>query len=272
MRRRVARNIRIVARSGRRSNAGMSDSLVLTLLLVATFTLAGTVKGVTGMGLPTVAMALLGTLMSPSVAAALLVIPSLVTNIWQLLHGPHLHTVVQRLWPMMLAIMVSTLAGAALLTKVDARWSGFALGGVLVAYVLHGLLAPALQVPVWVEKRFSPAVGVVTGIVTGATGVSVIPVVPWLQSLDMERDVLVQAFGLSFTVSTFALAMGLWMQGAFALSTLGWSALSVLPALAGMWLGQKIRARISPRRFRQCLLMFLLLLGLQLLLQPLMSP
>ncbi|MGH8053443.1 MAG: sulfite exporter TauE/SafE family protein [Stenotrophomonas sp.] len=249
----------------------MSDSLVLTLLLAVTFTLAGTVKGVTGMGLPTVAMALLGTLMSPSIAAALLVIPSLVTNVWQLLRGPHLHTVVQRLWPMMLAIMVSTLAGAALLTKVDARWSGFALGGVLVAYVLHGLLAPALQVPGWVERRFSPAVGVVTGIVTGATGVSVIPVVPWLQSLDMEREVLVQAFGLSFTVSTFALAMGLWMQGAFALSTLGLSTLSVLPALAGMWLGQKIRARISPRRFRQCLLMFLLLLGLQLLLRPVLS-
>lgn len=256
---------------GRGSNAGMNDPLAFAVLLAVTFVLAGTVKGITGMGLPTVAMALLGTAMSPSAAAALLVIPSLVTNVWQLLCGRHLWAVLRRLWPMLLAIVGGTLAGARLLAQVDVRWSGMALGGALVVYTLHALLMPALRVTVWMEKWLSPVVGLVTGVVTGMTGVFVMPAVPWLQSLRMERDALVQALGLSFTVSTLALAAGLWHQGALAMDALGLSLLALPPALAGMWLGQKIRTRISPPRFRQCLLLFLMLLGLQLLVRPLLS-
>ena len=58
--------------------------LALSLLVIATFMLAGTVKGVIGLGLPTVAMGLLGLAMLPAQAAALLIIPSTVTNLWQL--------------------------------------------------------------------------------------------------------------------------------------------------------------------------------------------
>ncbi len=75
--------------------------LPLIAAIVATFFAAGVVKGVTGMGLPTVAMGVLGSLLSPLVAAALLLVPSLVTNVWQLLAGPRLGMLIRRLWPMM---------------------------------------------------------------------------------------------------------------------------------------------------------------------------
>lgn len=70
-----------------------------------------------------------------------------------------------------------------------------------------------------------------------------------------------QALGLSFTVSTVALGIGLATHGAFALEQLGLSALAIAPALLGMWIGQAIRARISARRFRQCFLALLIGLG-----------
>ncbi|SPZ36496.1 putative permease [Agrobacterium tumefaciens] len=64
----------------------MPDLDTTTMLMVfATFTVAGIVKGVTGMGLPTVAMGVLGLFMPPVVAAGLLILPSFITNIWQLL-------------------------------------------------------------------------------------------------------------------------------------------------------------------------------------------
>src|SRR5690606_8528150 len=100
------------------------------------------------------------------------------------------------------------------------------------------------------------------------TGVFVMPAVPYLQSLDLDKDELVQALGLSFTVSTVALAIGLMAHGAFQLNQLGTSALAVVPALIGLWAGQKIRARISPKRFKQCFLIFLVLLGLELASRP----
>jgi uncharacterized membrane protein YfcA len=97
-----------------------------------------------------------------------------------------------------------------------------------------------------------------------ATGVFVMHTVPYLQALRLDRDELVQALGLSFTVSTIALAGGLLAHDAFRLDQLGLSALAIVPALAGMWLGQKLRERIGPRRFRPFFLAFLLLLGLEL--------
>lgn len=252
------------------SNEGMDVTFGFLLLFAATFLLAGLVKGVTGLGLPTVAVGVLGTVTSPVTAAAMLVIPSLVTNVWQLRSGPSFGALMRRLWPMMLAILVGTVASTALLVEVDPRWSSTALGSALAAYAAYSLLSPTISVPSRWERPLSPLVGLVTGVVTGATGVFVIPAVPWLQSLRLSRDLLVQALGLAFTVSTLALAVGLGGHGAFRLDQLGWSTAAIVPALLGMALGQAIRNRISQRRFRQCFLAFLILLGLELALRPLL--
>lgn len=96
----------------------------------------------------------------------------------------------------------------------------------------------------------------------------VIPAVPYLQALGLKRDELVQALGLSFTVSTVALAIGLAKDGIFRREDIGASVLAILPALLGMWLGQRIRRRVSVVTFRRWFLIGLFALGLQLLLRP----
>jgi len=238
-----------------------------TALLCAIFLAAGMVKGVTGMGLPTVAMGLLGMALPPAAAAALLLVPSLVTNVWQLLAGPAKARLARRLWPMMLGIVAGTVLGAALLVRADPARAGLGLGLALIAYAGYALCAPPLAVPARLEAWLSPLVGAATGLVTGATGVLVMPAVPYLQALRLDKDELVQALGLSFTVSTVALAAGLAAQGSLRLDQLGWSALAIAPALAGMWLGQRIRSRISPVMFRRCFLLFLAVLGGELVLR-----
>lgn len=193
----------------------MHDLMLYLLLLIGTFLIAGVVKGVTGMGLPTVAMGLLVIAMPPASAAALLVLPSLVTNVWQLFSGPSITQLMQRLWPMMLCICLGTIAGTALLVRVDPLWSGFGLGVALIVYAGYTLLAPAFSVSTFLERWLSPVIGLITGVVTGATGVFVMPAVPYLASLNMSREEFVQALGLSFTISTLALALGLFAHDAF---------------------------------------------------------
>lgn len=266
--RRVQHQIRIVPNYMPGSNTFMHEPIFFLSLITLTFLAAGMVKGVTGMGLPTVAMGLLGLAMPPAAAAAMLVIPSFVTNVWQWLAGSDATRVLHRLWLMMVSIVLGTVLGSALLVRADPLWSGLALGIALVVYAGYALVSPALSVPPGVEPWLSPVIGLVTGAITGATGVFVMPAVPYLQSLRLGKDELVQALGLSFTVSTIALAAGLLMHGAFRVDQLGLSALAIVPAMAGMWLGQKIRARISAQRFRQFFLLFLGLLGLQLISRP----
>ncbi|MET3585312.1 hypothetical protein ABID21_001414 [Pseudorhizobium tarimense] len=119
----------------------MSDPSITSLLIIgATFLVAGTIKGVTGLGLPTVAMGVLGALISPVAAAAMLIIPSFVTNVWQLVAGPNLMPIVRRLATMMAAIFVGTIASASMLAGSTSA-STFALGLALSAYALYTLLA-----------------------------------------------------------------------------------------------------------------------------------
>jgi uncharacterized membrane protein YfcA len=242
----------------------MTDLLPHAALLAGTFLFAGLVKGVIGLGLPTVAMGLLGLAMPPVEAAAILLVPSLVTNVWQLLAGPCFGALLRRLWPMMAGVVAGTLAGTGVIAGTAAGAAAAFLGAALALYGVVGLAKPRLRVPPAAEPWAGPLVGALTGLVTGATGVFVIPAVPYLGSLGLDRDDLVQALGLSFTVSTLALAAGLALHGALPLAASAASLLAVLPALVGMWGGAWLRARVRPEAFRLCFFAGLLLLGAEL--------
>jgi len=219
------------------------------------------------MGLPTVAMGILGGLLSPLAAASLLILPSLVTNIWQLLAGPRFMGVVRRLWTMMAGVVVGTLGSAPMLTGGDTRVSTVLLGLALTVYAVYTLLAKPHRISPRHERWLSPVVGTATGLIAGATGVFVIPAVPYVQALGFEKDDLVQALGLSFTVSTIALAIGLAMRGAFDVDGMALSALAVVPALLGMCAGQYIRRAVTPAVFKNCFLAALALLGIEMMLR-----
>ncbi|TGT40297.1 sulfite exporter TauE/SafE family protein [Mesorhizobium sp. M8A.F.Ca.ET.165.01.1.1] len=233
------------------------------------FLAAGLVKGVVGMGLPTVAMGLLAAAMPPAEAAALLLIPSLVTNLWQLFTGPSFGGLCKRLWTMMAGVVVGTVTGAGLLTGAHTMIASAGLGAALMLYALVGLAKASFTTPARHEAWISPLVGVATGLVTGATGVFVIPAVPYLQSLRLGREDLIQALGLSFTVSTLALGFGLFRAGALASPTaqLAGSVLALAPALAGMVVGQALRQRMSVETFRTVFFAGLLALGAYLALE-----
>ena len=219
--------------------------------IAAVFFLAGWVKGVVGMGLPTVAIGALGLAMPPLQAATLLVMPSLVTNLWQFAAGPSLRGVVRRLATMMLLVCVGTAVGIQFLTSGASRWPTVALGTVLAAYAVLGLFLPKLSVPPGAEPRLSPLVGILTGLLTGATGVFAVPAVPYLSALGFSKEELIQALGLSFTVSTVALALALGASGSFSRSLFLVSLAAVVPALAGMFAGQAVRDRIAQATFRR---------------------
>jgi uncharacterized membrane protein YfcA len=237
-----------------------------TIAIAATFTLAGSVKGVIGLGLPTIAVGLLTLMMPPAHAAALLIVPSTVTNLWQLAVGPSFAGLLRRLWPMLLGVCVGTWAGSGLLSDASGR-AAAALGAALVVYAALGLVKIRIAVPPRAEPWLGPLIGAATGVVTAATGVFVIPAVPYVQALGLDKDDLVQALGLSFTVSTLALAASLAGTGAFDLSVAGASLVALVPACLGMLGGQWLRARVAPEPFRLCFFAGMLLLGLHLALR-----
>ena len=236
----------------------------LLFLIAAAFLLAGFVKGVIGLGLPTVSMGLLAVTMQPSRALAIVIVPAIITNIWQTLVGPYLRDIIRRLWPLMVGTVIGIWLNSGMLTGPYARYGGIVLGILLVIYAIIGLKKFTFTVARSNEKWIGGIAGVITGMVSAATGVQVIPSMPFMQAIGMEKDELVQALGVFFTVATLALAFNLTAAGLLTAATALPGAVAMAAAFAGMFIGQAVRSRMEPEAFRRWFLIAMIFLGLYL--------
>ncbi|WP_341646195.1 sulfite exporter TauE/SafE family protein [Thauera sp. SDU_THAU2] len=232
------------------------------IIVAAVFLAAGAVKGVSGMGLPTVSMALLGLLMPPAEAAMLMVLPSLATNFAQCI-GPHWAMLARALWPMWTGLVLAVLFSPIPAIDAPEGRASLVLGLVLAVYGIWGLARPALP-GFGRHALFAGGIaGSATGLVTAATGVFVIPMVPYLQALKLPKDVFIQGLGISFMIATVALALRLgssdvgdWVANGPA------CAAALFAAFPGLWAGARLRGRLDPAQFQRTLYGIFLLLGL----------
>src|SRR5712672_1721669 len=234
------------------------------LLIAATFLLACFVQGTLGLGLPTVAMGLLAVTMPPAQAIAIVIVPAIVTNIWQTFVGGYLRDILRRLWPLMVGTVVGIWLNAGMLTGPYARYGAIVLGVLLVIYAIIGLNKFSFNIARRDEKWIGGIVGVMTGVISAATGVQVIPSMPFMQSIGMEKDELVQALGVFFTVATVALAFNITAAGLLTAATALPGAVAMAASFAGMFIGQAVRSRMEPETFRRWFLITMIFLGLYL--------
>jgi uncharacterized membrane protein YfcA len=230
------------------------------VFIAAAFLLAGFIKGAIGVGLPTVVMGILSIVMPPAQAAMLMVIPALATNVWQMAAGPALLALLKRFAWLILAVFVGTFATIGLMTKTGA-FAQAALGTVLAVYGAYGLLARRFEVQPKNERWLSPLIGLVTGMLCGATGVFVIPSLPYLTSLRMDREELLQSIGILAFVSPLSLALALAFNGQYRADVAGASFLALFPALAGMYIGVRLRRRLAAATFMRWFFAGLIALG-----------
>jgi len=240
----------------------MTDPLLI--FIAAVFLLAGFVKGVIGLGLPPVSMGLLAVAMSPAHALAIVIVPGLLTNIWQTFVGPHLRDIMRRLWPLMLGLAIGTCLNAGMMTGPYARYGTIFLGTLLVIYAVVSLRQFVFAVSRQNEKWVGGVVGLISGVISAVTGVQVIPSMPYLQAIDMEKDEFVQALGVFFTVGTLALAFNLTAAGLLDESTALPGVVALACSFTGMAIGQAVRARLEPETFRRWFLISMICLGIYL--------
>ena len=233
-------------------------------LLAAIFALAGFVKGIVGLGLPTVSLAMTTAFLGLPAGMALLLFPSLIANLWQACSGGQIRAVLARIWPLLLPATLCIPLGASLLKDGNLPALTATLGAVLIAYSVFGLFRLVPQVTLTAARRLwlGLLAGLANGMLTGMTGSFVVPGILYLQSAGLNKDALIQAMGILFTLSTLGLAVSLGGSGFLNRELALLSALCVLPALAGMLAGRALRRHIPEARFRQILFFALFLTGL----------
>ncbi|MCB1479404.1 MAG: sulfite exporter TauE/SafE family protein [Tepidamorphaceae bacterium] len=230
-------------------------------LVAGTFLIAGFVKGVVGMGFPTISVGVMTAAIGLQPALTLAVIPAIATNVWQALSGGHLGELLRRFWLFFLSAVAFTWVGVAIVVQFAHPLLPLVLA---VSLILHSGLSLAKikpTIPAAGETWLSPALGAITGVLMGLTGSGTVPSVYYFDALGLDRYRLVQTLGILFLTLTIALGVSLAGQKAYDMHMLTLSIAGLVPTTIGLYAGQHLRHRMSETAFRRTLYVALMVLG-----------
>ncbi|MGX9354825.1 TSUP family transporter [Roseobacteraceae bacterium S113] len=233
---------------------------------------AGVVKGVVGFAMPTILISGLGAVLSPQVALAGLILPTLVTNVVQALRdGP---VEAMRALPPFRWFLISAALALVLAAQLYAllpQWVLFAVIGLPVMLFSVTQLAGRSWILTRASRRSEVTMGTLTGVLGGLSGIWAPPTVAYLTALQLEKSMQMRLQGVIFGLGSLLLLAAHGPSGVVRAETLVFSALLVPPALVGMSIGQRIQDRINQITFRRITLWVLFLAGLNLLRRALIA-
>lgn len=243
----------------------ISPDLLVGALLIAGF--AGLIKGVVGFAMPTVLITGLGSLVSPELALAGLILPTLVTNGMQALRQGWraAWASMKRFRRFLLAGLVTLLTSAQIVTALPVQAMLAAIGLTVTFFALLQLSGRSMFGRMRPGPRAEMAVGGFAGFIGGMSGIWGPPTVAFLTALDVEKREHVRVQGVIYGLGAVALFAGHVASGVMNAQTVWFSAALIPPAVLGMWLGGKVQDRIDQALFRKVTLLVLILAGLNLL-------
>ena len=232
------------------------------LVVAGAFIVAGIAKGAIGIGLPPIAIGLMTLALPLGDALAIMVIPTLTTNIFQAFYGGHFLKLLRRFGTMAAAAILGVFVVSITVGKLGSASTVGWLGLVLVIYALIALFAWRPVMPRAAEPWVNPLIGLASGAVAGVTGMAAVPFLPYMQSLQISKNELIQGLGILFLFIIGALTLALVQQNVFDTANAIGGVAAIVPTFIGVWIGQRVRHAASPETFRKIFLYGMLALGL----------
>lgn len=246
--------------------AAFAAALAITLL-------AGFVKGTIGFAMPLIMMAAFSAFLPPEVALAGLILPTLVTNIAQAFRDgwrAALDCAVQYR-RFLIATLVCIVISAQVAQSIPQDMFLLALGIPVTLYAGLQLAGRSLVIRLEHRHRAEWGLGIVGGLYGGISGIWGPPLVVYLLSTDTPKALAMRAQGVVFLLGAVVLLAAHLHTGVMNAATLPFSAALVVPAAAGLALGFRAGDRVDAARFRLWTQVFLVLTGLNLVRQALLS-
>jgi len=221
--------------------------------ILAAYMVAGSAKGVTGLGFSTISLPLLTFSVGLKDALPLVIIPSITSNLIVMVGAGHFVPVVKRFWLMLAATIPGIVLGLWLLNYLDGETAGAILGVVLLAFCVFSYFNPNFVLPARLQR------------VNGITGSQVMPSMPYLMSLNLERYIFIQAINCSFTMSSIVMAIGLTALGIMTIQAFVISVIGAGFAIIATRFGERMRNKLSPEQFRKAVLVILTIMAIVLI-------
>ena len=241
------------------------DLTQILLIACAAFLIAGAVKGLAGIGLPTAAIALMTLFLDPRTAIALVLFPMIGSNAWQLYRGGHLVRTAKTYSPMAIVLFIGVTLTAFATRDVPDRGLLVALGLVILIFVAVSWKGLVPVIPIRHDRLSQVIFGLVSGVIGGMTAGWGAPLAMYLATKGVDKDEFVRAAGFLIFVGSLPLCYAYIRLGFMTGPLAGVSMAMLVPTLAGFSAGEILRRRLSGNGFRNAILVLFVFLGLNLL-------
>ncbi len=241
--------------------------LGLTLLI---YFLAGVVKGTIGIGFPTTVISLMAQFTDARTAIGLAIIPMVVTNVWQVYRSRQIMWALSNFWVFWATMLVGIAAFTLLASTIPVTLLTLVLGVVIALYAATSLYKPVVKIPPQHDTKAQVVGGVVSGILGGLAGLWAPPIVIYLSARGVTKEQFVAASGVLLLSGSSVLLLGYWQHDLLSTSIMTLSCVLVIPAMAGMVVGERLRNLLTANGFEKVLLWTFLLMGLNLVRRALM--
>lgn len=234
---------------------------------------AGLVKGIVGFAMPMVLISGLSSLISPELALAGVILPTLVTNFWQALRQGVLEALssVVKFRVFLLAGFITLVAAAQTVPYLSGSFMLLLIGMAVTLYAVATLTGKPLRLPSYPSAGTEAAIGAFAGFCGGISGIWGPPTVAMLTARETEMYEQIRVQGVIYGLGAVALTGAHLGSGVLDRQTMPFSILMVPPAVLGMWVGLSIQDRINQAMFRKVTLVVLLTAGLNLVRRGLMG-
>lgn len=243
-----------------------------TLLIVAAFAFlfAGTIKGLVGLGLPTAVVGILAQFIDPRQAIALLLLPILISNTWQIYRGGMAAETFKKLWPFCLVMCVLIFITSQFAANFSAEILTISVGIMILLFVVTNVFLKSFTIPEKHDKVYQIGFASAAGIVGGLTSLWAPVIVMYMLSKRLSKEEFVASVGMLLMSGCIPLLAGYITAGLTTPTMLFWSLIMVIPTLAGFAIGEWARAFLKAEQFRKILLGVFFLLGTNLIVNALL--
>ncbi len=240
----------------------------IIIIAYSSFFAAAFLKGLTGLGFVSLCLPIISSFIDIRVAIPLVIIPSLSSNVMVIVQTRRFGESIRRFWLLYVSALPGIYVGVSILNATGNYLGRTVLGAASIAYSLFLLLNINFTIGRKYERYLSFPIGVVNGTLSGLTGTQVMPMLPYLISLRLHRDLLINAINLGFPISMLALMALLHKFDLLSLEIIRISVFGIVPVAAGVYLGGRLRYLFSEDRYRIAVLLILLLIGINLVINP----
>lgn len=235
-------------------------------LVVIAFLVAGTSKGVLGVGIPLIAVPALSGVMHPATTLSVLALPIVLSNLWQAFEGRRFRQTFSRFWPAIPTMIIGGILGAQFITSIDPKSAQTVLGIIVLTYAISQLASIRIPTPrPSHEKAWTTFVGFVSGLLGGFAAYFGPPVIMYLLALRVTKEEFVSCAGMLYLIGIIPVFSTLIYKGVLGKPELLLSGVGAILILAALAFGTWLRGRISQEFFRKTLLVILIAMALNML-------